>query len=401
MGLVQGFMEVKSMQIQRISTIAITSICISFSCFAQEPARGFSAAVETTVAKDDNIFKTTKDFSLSDTYLSINPELSILTGIGKHSLKATYEGGYAKFSDYSSADYNDHNLKVNLNLSHSVKFNSTVEAGYARGHETAGSTNRIQLDINEYNLFKSGFLKGSIFYGSADSIGRVELSAEATSREFLNNELQFRNYDANTFTGKFLYRLAPKTRAYIETIYIETDYSPPEGFIERDGDTLTYSAGISWVFANKLTGNVAVGYTDRQYDQELFSDVTGITYRGNVVWDYSEHTSITLGAKRETLDSANESDTGGFIRNNYSLGYNNQITNLIGLSTSLLYEKDSFGSGGRLDERYGAGIELDYSLRSYLSIVLAYNYRERDSNIAEADFESNILKLSVVLYTGK
>lgn len=389
------------MQLQKNYFIALTSLCVSLSCFAQEAERGFSASIETTVAKDDNIFKTTKDYSLSDTYLSINPEVTFLTGLGKHSLRATYEGGYAKFSDYSSADYNDHNLEANLNLSHSAKFNSRIEAGYTRGHEAAGSTNRIQLDINEYNLFKSNFVKGSVFYGSVDAIGRFELSAETSSREFLNNDIQFRNFDANTYSGKFLYRIAPKTRAYIETIYTETDYTPPEGFIERDGDALSYSGGLSWEFANKLTGNVAIGYTKRQYDQELFSDVTGVTYRGNIKWAYSQYTTVTFGAKRETLDSANEADTGGFIRNNYSLGYDNQITNLLGLSTSLFYEKDTFGSSGRLDERYGAGVELDYSLKSYISIVFAYNYRERDSNIDEADFESNILKLSLVMYTGK
>ena len=108
------------------STTAL-ALCSSMA-LAQEDDTGFFAEINSTIAHDDNIYRVTDDLALTDTYLSVAPDLKLIGGFGKQRFELSYKGDYTKFADTSDADYTDHDIRAKIHFDHSLRFTSKFES---------------------------------------------------------------------------------------------------------------------------------------------------------------------------------------------------------------------------------------------------------------------------------
>lgn len=363
---------------------------------AQEDETGFFAKADTTIAHDDNIYRVTDDLAQSDTYLSIAPELKLIGGFGKQRFELAYNGDYAKFADASEADYTDHDIRAKINFDHSLRFSTRLEAGYQKEHEEPGSINRIQLDITEYNKYNQNFFLAGFAYGSESAIGRIAIDYKRMNQDYTNNNLDFLDFTSDQFAARATYRLAPKTKLYLEGLVTEYDYKLINGF-ELDNTYKRYRAGLTWDFTNKLSGDINIGYQDRDYVLETLRDIDGIAYNGEVIWEINTFTKLALEGKRESIDSSLE-QTGGFLRTTYGIGFSHALTELLTIKADAGYAKDELVfSSAREDDRYAYQISLDYKLLRYLTVGVFYTYEERDSSSELADYKANIIGLNIIV----
>lgn len=376
-----------------LSTIALA--LYSSTAFAQEDATGFFAKADTTVVHDDNIYRVTDDLAQSDTFLSVAPELRLIGGFGKQRFELSYNGDFAKFSDASDADFSDHNIRGRINLEHTLQLSSQFEAGFQKEHEDPGLINRIQPNFSEYNKYKQNYLLASVAYGQEDAIGRLALVYTKTDKDYINNNLDFLDFLSDQYTARFSYRVAPKTRIYIEGIFTNSDYEFVEGF-ELDNKYSRYRLGLSWDFTNKLTGDINVGYQDRDYELETLRDIDGLAYDGQVTWSINTYTKLGLIAQRESIDSSLE-QTGGFLRTSYGLNIKHKLTELMQIYADIGYATDELVfTSARKDDRFSSKVMLEYSVLRNVSIGISYTHEQRDSTDVMAKFKANILGLNVV-----
>ena len=376
-----------------ISTIAL-ALCSSMA-LAQEDETGFFAKADTTLAHDDNIYRVTDDLAQSDTYLSIAPELKLIGGFGKQRFELAYKGDYAKFADASDADYTDHDVRAKINFDHTLRFTSKFEAGYQKEHEDPGAIDRIQLNISEYNKFNQSYLLAGAAYGQESAIGRVALDYRRTDKDYSNNSLDFLDFVADQYTGRFTYRVAPKTRLYVEAVYTDYNYELINGF-ELDNTYKRYRAGFKWDFTNKLSGDINVGYQDRDYKLETLRDIDGLAYNGEVTWSVNTFTKIGMIARRESIDSSLE-QTGGFLRTIYGASISHELTELLKLNADVGYGTDELVfSSAREDERFASQVTLEYSILRNITLGLSYTYEKRDSTNLLAEYKANIIGINVV-----
>ncbi len=361
---------------------------------AEEP--GLFASADASIVHDDNIYRVIDDLAQSDTYLRLRPELAAVGGLGKHRFQLSYNGDYAKFSDQSDADYTDHDLRGRIDFDHTLRFSSRFEAGYQEEHEDPGTINRIQLDITEYNKFDQNFVLAGLAYGSEEAIGRIAVNYRRTDKDYTNNDLDFFDYVSNQFTGRFTYRIAPNTRVYAEAIISELDYTPGINF-ELDNTYKRYRAGVTWDFTGKLTGDINIGYQDRDYDLDTIRDIDGLAYDGEITWAVNTYTKIIAAAKRESIDSSLD-EAGGFLRTTYGLSVNHELTERLKLKADAGYANDELVfSSNREDKRYAYQLGLEYELLRNVALAADYTYEERDSTVAIADYKANIFGLNVIV----
>lgn len=375
-----------------LSTIAL-ALCSSVA-IAQEDETGFFAKADTTLAHDDNIYRVTDDLAQSDTYISVAPELKLIGGFGKQRFELSYDGDYSKFSDSDDADFADHNFKAKLNFEHTLRLSTRLEAGYQKEHEEPGYINRIQLDMTEYNKFDQDFLLAGLAYGSEKAIGRFSVNYRKTTRDYTTNNLDFLDFTSDQITGRFTYRLAPNTKVYLETILTEYDYSPGQNF-ELDNTYKRYRAGFSWDFTGKLTGDINIGYQERNYEQVNIQDIDGLAYDGQITWDINSYTKLISKATRESVDSSLE-EAGGFLRSTYSIFLSHELTELLKLTADAGYSNDELVfSSDREDERYSYKVGVEYELYRNITLAGSYTYEERDSTFEIANYTANVLSLSI------
>lgn len=390
-------MEVTRMRNRTKFTLSIIALALCSSvAIAQEDETGFFAKADTTIAHDDNIYRVTDDLAQSDTYLSVAPELKLIGGFGKQRFELNYTGDYSRFADNSDANFSDHDIRGNINLDHTIRFSSRFEAGYQKEHEEPGSINRIQLDITEYNKYEQRFFLAGLAYGQESSIGRISLNYRQTSKDYLNNDIDFLDYDSEQFTTRFTYRIAPKTKIYLEAMLSNFDYKPAESF-ELDNTFKRYRAGLTWDFTNKLTGDINIGFQDRDYDLDTIRDIDGLAYNGEITWSINSYTRIDIAAKRESVDSTLE-EAGGFLRTSYSLSLKHSFTELLTFKADAGYATDELVfSSAREDNRYAYKVALEYDLLRYMKVGTFFSHEERDSTNLLAEYKANIIGLNVTI----
>ena len=377
-----------------ISTIAL-ALCSSMA-LAQEDETGFFAKADTTLAHDDNIYRVTDDLAQSDTYLSIAPELKLIGGFGKQRFELAYNGDYAKFGDASDADYTDHDVRAKINFDHTLRFTSKFEAGYQKEHEDPGTINRIQLNISEYNKYDQNFLLAGLAYGQESAIGRFALDYRRTEKDYTNNDLDFLDFSSNQYSARFTYRVAPKTRLYIESQFTDYNYELVNGF-ELDNSYKRYRAGLSWDFTNKLTGDINIGYQDRDYELETLRDIDGLAYNGEVTWSINTFTKLGFVAKRESIDSSLE-QTGGFLRTTYGVSLKHELSELLKIKANAGIGNDELVfSSAREDERFAVETILEYSVLRNLIVAISYSYEQRESTDELAEYNANVIGLNVII----
>ncbi len=375
---------------------ALTTLSLalaSVQVIAQEEA-GFFVEADSKLINDDNIYRVTDELAKSDTFITIAPRLALIGGFGKHSVKLEYIGDYAKYSEYDEANFTDHNLSAVLNLEHSLRFSSKFEAGFQREHEEPGSFNRIQLNLTEFNKYDQEFVHAALSYGQESAIGRVTVSYQKTNKDYKNNNLDYLDFTSDQFNAQFFYRVAPKTRVYIEATHSEYDYEPTTTF-ELDNTFKRYRAGLIWDFTNKLTGDLNVGYQDRDYTQPTLRDIDGLAYDGTITWNINTYTSIGASAKRESIDSTLE-NSGGFLQTSYGVELTHELTELLRITGAVGYATDELVfNTSREDERTLFEVGLDYDFLRYMTVGVSYRYENRESTDALAEYEANILSINL------
>lgn len=376
---------------------SLTIIMASQWAVAKEDT-GFSAKAIASYVHDDNIYRVQETLATSDSYLSLAPEVNLIGGIGKQKISLTYKGDYAKFDERDDANFKDHDIKIDINLDHSVRLKSNFEFGYQKEHEEPGAFNRLQFDISEYNKYDQKRFLAGVSYGQESATGLFSLDYIKVDKEYTNNNLDFLNFDSDKLSGKFFYRIAPLTQLYLDVSISEFDYKSTDLFTELDNTFKLYQGGISWKFTNKLTGDISVGYQKRDYDNQTITSISGLAYNGEVTWSINSYSELSASAKREAIDSTLQ-EAGGFLRTSYSIQGNHELTDLLKINFGIGFSDDELVSlANREDQRRSYQIGLDYSVSRFLSLSASYEYEERDSSFDIADFEANIMSLSATFF---
>lgn len=374
---------------------------LNFQVHAQEDDEtGIFVTAETSLTYDDNIFRVIDSLKESDYSLNINPTVSAIGELKKHRFQVGYIGDYTKYSDISSADFSDHEIFARADFSHSTRLNTSLAISYQKEHEEPGGLNRIQLDIDEYNKYDQRYITAAVTYGSLDSIGKIDFSYDNVERDYKNNGLSYLSNNSQQFQGQFTYRIGNHTNVYLSAALTELDYDS-SSFVELDNTYKRYQAGVNWDFTDKVSGNIYVGYQERNYDEEQLRDIDGLAYKGNITWMLNTYTHITFNATRESIDSSIQ-EAGGFLRTSYGAGLSHEITERLKFVTGYDYSNDELVySSNRVDKRSFYNVGLEYSLLSSLDVAAKYQFEERDSSEELANYKANIIVVSATYFMGK
>lgn len=378
-----------------LSGVVSASTLVSHLALAQEA--GLSAVVDTRLTYDDNILRAADDFEESDTSLVVAPELTLAGILGKQRFSAVYKGEYAKYADNGDVDYDDHDIRLRADLDHSYRFTSRFDVRYQDKHEDFGDVSNIFTNLTEFNHYKQKDIYGRLVYGRQDSFGQLVFGLGTGSKDYDNNQQEYRSYDRDLATLAFYYRIAPRTRLLTEVVYQDFSYDPDNATADLDNEYVRYQAGVEWALTNQLEGTIKVGYQDRNYKLDTLNDINGLAYEANVDYTPNTYTTITLGAKRESLDSSLEG-AGGFLRSSYTIAAKHALTELLKFDGQFYYAKDEGVFGGtREDERLFGKLGLLYSALYWVDVGINYSYEERDSTNDLADYQSNSINLTVKL----
>lgn len=381
---------------QTISTIVLLST--PFLIYAETPRNGLLTNAEIGIYDDNNILRDDTN-KISDSSINIAPQINYLTQYGKHDFSINYQGDYANYSHENAFNYDNHDVRINATLNHPHRLQSRYKINYQKQIEKPGTSNAVSTLSDTFNEYEQKSGEISLLYGTSQSIGQLIFDYQYRNKKFNNNNQSFRDTNKKEFKTTFYYRVMPKTRVLLEARLIKFDYlngrEINNTLLNQSNSGKLFLTGVEWQTTNKITGTFKIGHQSKDYNDEVFNDISDVFYNLATTWKPNTYTSINLTANKKTTESA-QLDVAGFVSNSYSINIKHQV--LPKTSLDLFYKQtsdDVVTQQNRTDKRYTSIIEMNHELRSWLQISLNYQYHKVESDIDRLAYKANIIGLSL------
>ena len=357
---------------------------------------------------------------------TVAPELQLKSNWSRHELKAELRGSYTGYSPDATPTLSRPYVNGKVDGRIDVTQDTRIDLGgrVLVSTDNPGSPN-LQAGLAKLPIFTS--LGGSA--GIGQKFNRLELSLKGDVERtvYQNSSLtdgttasnEDRQY--NQFTGKARagYELSPGVKPFVEVDAdtrvhdLESDFY---GY-ERNSKGLTGLVGTSFDLRGTLTGEVALGYAQRTYEDPRLDKLSGLIGDASLIWTANALTTVKLSAKSSIGESTIPGVSGVFSRD-IGLQIDHSFRRWLIGTVKLGFGLDSYKGasvdpsdidllcecvvstpGGtaadRVDKRYSAGLGLTYKLNRSVQIKGEFQQNWLRSNVAGNDYTSSVFLLGV------
>ena len=334
------------------------------------------AAVEVGGGYDSNPGRLTEP--RGSAFYRVAPELLIASDWSRHSLIADLRGsftGYGTTFPPSSEtsfvptriDRPDFNGKVDgrIDVSRDTWINSQTRLRVFT--DNPGSPN-IQTGLSKYPL-------ATAFGGTAGvehDFNRLRVSVAGLADRTVYQQSQLtdgtvssnddRNFDQYGGLARVSYDLMPGLRPFGE-VSLDTrshDQKADRNGYLRDSDGGYAKAGTTFEFSRLLTGEAAIGYARRTYQDPRLSDLKGLLTSASLVWTVTGLTTVRFDAT-SSIDETTLPGVSGTVTRDYALQVDHAFRRWL-IGTAKIGTGTSDYGGARFDRRYFVEGDLLYKL---------------------------------------
>jgi hypothetical protein len=358
---------------------------------------------------------------------TVAPELLAQSNWSRHELKADLRGSYIGFSPDTTPSLNRpyFNGKVDGRVDVIRDTRIDLNARALVSTDNPGSPN-LQADLAKLPVFVTG--GGSVGVGQRFNRFDVSIKGDAERTAYQQSKLtdgttasnDDRNYDQFTGTLRGGYELTPGVMPFVEVSAdtrkhdLQTDFS---GY-QRNSNGLTGKAGSTFELSRLLTGEAALGYTQRKYEDPRLDKLTGLIGNASLLWTVNALTSLKFTASSTVAESTVEGVSGVVSRDvglqldhsfqrwligtvKLGFGLDSYKGNTISLTDPPLCDcvvsTPGLTAADRVDKRFSAGVGLTYKLNRSAQIKGEFRQDWLRSNVTGVDYAASTFMLGLRL----
>jgi hypothetical protein len=357
---------------------------------------------------------------------SVAPELQMRSNWSRHELKADLRGSYTGYSPDATPTLSRPNFngKVNgrvdvtrdtridlgtrLLVSTDNPGSPNLQPGLAKlpVFTTFGGSGGVTHQFNRFELGIKGDVERTVYQNSTLTDGSTASNAD-------------RQYNQYTGTLRGGYELIPCVKPYVEVSAdsrvhdLATDF---DGF-QRDSTGLTGKVGSTFELARRLTGEIAVGYTRRNYVDPRFDTLNALIGNASLIWTANALTTVKLTASSAVGESA-VPGVSGILYRDVGLQIDQALRRWLIATAKFGFGVDTYKGGidtstgaaaicycvistpgetspDHQDLRYEVGFGLTYKLSPEVQLKGEVRRNWSHSNVAGNDYTSNIFLLGL------
>jgi hypothetical protein len=360
-------------------------------------------AIEFIGGYDSNPARTSNGKSAST--VTVAPELRVRSDWSRHEFKADLRGSYNWYSPDETPSLDR------------PYFNGTAEGRIDVTRDTridlAGRVTVSTDNPNSPNL-PAGLSKLPLYtsFGGTAGLGqkfnRLDVSLKGTVDRTVyqdsdltngstasNEDRNYNQYGGLLRTG---YEISPGVTPFVE-VGADTrkhDLATDSSGFRRDSNGWTAMVGSTFELTRLLTGDIAIGYTRREYDDARLDALQGFIGQGSLTWTASALTTVKLTAA-STVGESDQAGVSGVLYRDVGLQVDHSFRRwLIGSLKGGAGFDDYVGSG-RKDQRYYFGGGLTYKLNRFMQVKGEARHEWLTSNQPGNDYDANVVMLSLRL----
>ena len=320
------------------------------------------------------------------------------TGYGGN-LPATVDGAASPSpTDVDRPNFNGH---VDGRFDISEDTHLTAQARLLVSTDNPGSPN-VQAGLARYPVYASF---GGTF-GFDQKFNRLEISAGATVDRTVYQDSTLtdgttstnddRNYNQYGGLARVSYELTPALKPFVE---VEGDSRVHDLPLDRDGyardSTGGYAkGGTSFEFSRLLTGEVSLGYSERDYVDPRLGRLDGLLTAGSLVWTPTPLTTARF-VSSTSIDETIVPGVSGVLTHLYTVEVDHDFRRWLTAIGKFTYGTLDYQGDGRFDKIYSIEGDVVYKLTRNLWIKGTLRRDILNSNFIGSSSTSTVVMLGV------
>jgi hypothetical protein len=325
----------------------------------------------------------------------VAPELNAKSEWAQHELALALRGSYSFYDTLKDSNRPMLETKATGRIDVSRDTAINLEGRYYLSTDYPGSPN---LTAGLARLPVSQTFGGSA--GVTQRFNHLELlfKAGADRTQWNDSELtdgstfSNKDRDLNQYSGqaRASYEVFPGVKPFVE-LSGDTrvhDQQFDRNGLQRSSKALTPKLGTTFEISKKLTGEVAVGYVMRKYQDPNLQDLRGVTIDGALAWQATGLTTATLTASSRAEETILPGVSGAF-RRDVGLTIDHAFRRRLIGTAKFGYGFDEYVGLGRDDKRLSFSAALSYKFNREWSVKGEYRYDQLRSSATGVDYDAN------------
>ena len=323
----------------------------------------------------------------------ISPYVKLELKTGGNVFDLQYRSDFTRYHDAPADSYANHLLQANAQIRFDARNDLRLRAEERAGVDPRGSTDRfIAASPDEWRQTNLFAMYG---YGARGNPGRLEFDGSWTSRRYINNRLSTAVADRDTtdLGATFFWRIAPKTRVFIQARHALIDYALDTS--TQSSTETRYYVGAQWEATAKTSGYAKVGWMEKRFNSGGSRAESGASWDLGVRWSPLSYSVVDVTAQRTFVESTGVGDA--VINSRTTVGWTHAWSSRFNHNLYWWKANDDFVGAGatRQDDTVTMGLRLSYRYQRWLSLGAQFSHTERDSNDALFRYRRNVLMFSV------
>jgi hypothetical protein len=262
-----------------------------------------------------------------------------------------------------------------------------IQAGLASYpvYATFGGTLGIDQRFNRLEISGGGTVDRTVYQNSTLTDGTISS----------NDDRNFNQYGG---IGRASYELTPGLKPFVE---VEGDSRVHDQQIDNSGFARNSSggyakAGTSFEFSRLLTGEISVGFAERNYADPRLSRLEGLLTASSLVWTATPLTTARFYSTT-SIDETIVPGVSGVLTHTYTFEVDHDFRRWLTAIGKFTYGTYDYQGDGRFDRTYSIEGDLIYKMTRNLWIKGTLRRDILDSNVPLASSASTVVMLGVRL----
>lgn len=323
-------------------------------------------------------------------------ELEVQSDWNVHELRGTVRGGYSRFFRDPEASRPDADGTMSLRLDATRDTRILLEARGRLDTQRPGSPELNAPVIGRPQIYQYGASAGV-----THDINRLQLTLRGSvdrydyedARLASGNILSQKDRDHTQYGLRLraAYELTLGIKPFIqgEIDQREFDLAIDSSGYRRSSQGVTGRIGSTVELSRLLTGEISVGYQDRDYEDGRLKNLRGVIGDIAVLWTPTPLTTVTLRGTSELGDTTIAGSSGTTVRR-ASLEIAHALRRNVTLTGFANFSRTDY-DGQNLQEDYtSVGARLEYKLTRTFAVRASFTHERLNSTAQGSDYTANV-----------
>ena len=337
-------------------------------------------------------------------FTTIAPELVAKSDWTRHEVTATLRGSYTAYDKTPELDRPAFDGKITGRLDVTRETALIGEGTLVVGTDNPGSPN-VQAGLSRFPVYTT--LGGT--FGITQRFNRVEVTAKGLAERTEYQDSHFtdgttdsnadRNYDRFGGSLRTSYDLMPGLKPFVEVSADtrEHDLQFDRSGVQRDSTGWIAKGGSTVQLSRLLTGELAVGWIQRKYQDPALPELNGFLFDGSLIYALSALSNVKLNAVT-TAGESTVPGTAGVLTRNAGITFEHAFRRWLIGAVAFNYGRDDYVGSLRKDNRYALSAAITYKLNRWAQAKAEVRQEWlRSSTPIGVDYDATVFLLGVKL----